>query len=53
MKKGSPGFDIVTINMAIMDIPTIEPLVRALPKLLAKDGMYGNPNITVITFGAD
>jgi hypothetical protein len=40
MKKGSPGFDIVTINMAIMDIPTIEPLVRALPKLLAKDGMY-------------
>ena len=31
--------------MAIMDIPTIEPLVRALPKLLAKDGMYVIPNL--------
>ena len=33
--------------MAIMDIPTIEPLVRALPKLLAKGGMY----VTSSTFG--
>ncbi|KAK4448645.1 S-adenosyl-L-methionine-dependent methyltransferase [Podospora aff. communis PSN243] len=39
-QASSAGFDIVTINMAIMDIPTIEPLVRALPKLLAKDGVF-------------
>ena len=26
--------------MAIMDIATIEPLAKALPKLLAKGGVY-------------
>ncbi|KAK0634101.1 S-adenosyl-L-methionine-dependent methyltransferase [Immersiella caudata] len=39
-QASSAGFDIVTINMAIMDIPTIDPLARALPKLLAKDGVF-------------
>ncbi|RYC59308.1 hypothetical protein CHU98_g6921 [Xylaria longipes] len=34
------GFDVVIMNMAIMDIPTIEPLAAALPKLLKKDGVF-------------
>lgn len=33
------GFDIVIMNMAMMDVSTIEPLAAALPKLLKKDGM--------------
>ncbi len=33
------GFDVVLMNMAIMDIATLEPLAAALPKLLAKDGV--------------
>lgn len=33
------GFDVVLINMALMDISTLEPLADALPKLLKKDGM--------------
>jgi 2-polyprenyl-3-methyl-5-hydroxy-6-metoxy-1,4-benzoquinol methylase len=32
------SFDIVVINMAIMDIPTLEPLAGALPRLLKKNG---------------
>ncbi|KAK1755381.1 S-adenosyl-L-methionine-dependent methyltransferase [Echria macrotheca] len=38
--EGEKTFDIVTISMAIMDIATLDPLVRALPKLLAKDGIF-------------
>ncbi|KAI0541440.1 S-adenosyl-L-methionine-dependent methyltransferase [Xylaria digitata] len=34
------GFDIVVMNMAIMDISTIEPLAAVLPKLLKKDGIF-------------
>ncbi|KAI0970835.1 S-adenosyl-L-methionine-dependent methyltransferase [Xylaria arbuscula] len=34
------GFDVIIINMAIMDISTIEPLAAALPKLLKKDGIF-------------
>ncbi|KAI1419332.1 S-adenosyl-L-methionine-dependent methyltransferase [Xylaria sp. FL1777] len=34
------GFDVVIINMAIMDISTIEPLAAALPKLLKKNGIF-------------
>ncbi|KAI0425812.1 S-adenosyl-L-methionine-dependent methyltransferase [Xylaria sp. FL1042] len=34
------GFDVVIMNMAMMDISTIEPLATALPKLLKKDGMF-------------
>ncbi|KAI1311856.1 S-adenosyl-L-methionine-dependent methyltransferase [Xylaria venustula] len=34
------GFDVVIINMAIMDISTVEPLAAALPKLLKKDGIF-------------
>ncbi|OJD28249.1 hypothetical protein ACJ73_00351 [Blastomyces percursus] len=30
-------FDIVIMNMAIMDIPTLEPLAAALPKLLKQN----------------
>jgi hypothetical protein len=30
------------MNMAIMDVPTIKPLVAALPQLLKKDGKYAN-----------
>lgn len=32
-------FDVVLINMAIMDVATLEPLARALPGLLAEDGV--------------
>lgn len=35
----SGGFDIILINMAIMDISTIEPLAKAIPGLLKKDGV--------------
>ncbi|PGH21401.1 hypothetical protein AJ80_03318 [Polytolypa hystricis UAMH7299] len=31
-------FDIITMNMATMDISTLEPLAAALPKLLKKNG---------------
>ncbi|KAI8630740.1 S-adenosyl-L-methionine-dependent methyltransferase [Xylariaceae sp. FL1651] len=34
------GFDVVIVNMALMDISTIEPLAGALPKLLKKDGIF-------------
>ncbi|CAI4212030.1 unnamed protein product [Parascedosporium putredinis] len=33
------GFDVVLINMAIMDIETLDPLAEALPKLLKRGGM--------------
>lgn len=33
------GFDIVLINMAIMDIANIEPLAEALLRLLKPDGL--------------
>ena len=33
------GFDVVLINMAIMDIETLQPLADALPKLLKANGM--------------
>ncbi|EHK18169.1 uncharacterized protein TRIVIDRAFT_159901 [Trichoderma virens Gv29-8] len=34
------GFDIVLMNMAIMDVATLDPLADALPKLLKKDGVF-------------
>ncbi|KAK5987958.1 hypothetical protein PT974_12094 [Cladobotryum mycophilum] len=34
------GFDIVLMNMAIMDVSTLDPLADALPKLLKKDGVF-------------
>ncbi|TLD14624.1 hypothetical protein PspLS_11032 [Pyricularia sp. CBS 133598] len=34
------GYDVILMNMAIMDVPTLEPLVEALPKLLKKDGIF-------------
>ncbi|KAH6656275.1 S-adenosyl-L-methionine-dependent methyltransferase [Truncatella angustata] len=34
------AFDIVLINMAIMDIANIEPLAEALPRLLKPDGVF-------------
>jgi hypothetical protein len=32
------SFDIIIMNMAIMDIATLEPLAAALPRLLKKNG---------------
>ncbi|MCJ1248536.1 hypothetical protein MMC30_005754 [Trapelia coarctata] len=34
------SFDIITMNMVIMDIPTLEPFAAALPGLLKKDGRF-------------
>ncbi|EFY87644.1 methyltransferase type 11 [Metarhizium acridum CQMa 102] len=34
------GFDIVTCNMALMDISDLEPLADALPKLLKRGGIF-------------
>ncbi|KAL7793077.1 S-adenosyl-L-methionine-dependent methyltransferase [Trichoderma ceciliae] len=34
------GFDIVLMNMAMMDVATLDPLADALPKLLKKDGVF-------------
>ncbi|KAI1108281.1 S-adenosyl-L-methionine-dependent methyltransferase [Nemania sp. NC0429] len=36
----SGGFDAIVMNMAIMDVATIEPLAAALPKLLKKGGIF-------------
>jgi len=38
-EKQIGGFDIVLMNMAIMDVATLDPLADALPKLLGKDGV--------------
>lgn len=32
-------FDVVLMNMAIMDVAPLEPLARALPRLLADGGV--------------
>lgn len=32
-------FDVILINMAMMDIATLEPLARAVPRLLAEGGV--------------
>ncbi|KAL0468109.1 S-adenosyl-L-methionine-dependent methyltransferase [Neurospora intermedia] len=37
---GENMFDIVLMNMAIMDVSTLEPLVQALPKLLKPNGVF-------------
>ena len=43
------GFDVVLINMAIMDIETLEPLADALPRLLKKNGMcVDGPDTSVL-----
>lgn len=39
-QQGENMFDIVLMNMAIMDVSTLEPLVQALPKLLKPNGVY-------------
>lgn len=39
MTKQIGGFDIVLMNMAIMDVATLDPLADALLKLLKKDGV--------------
>ncbi|EFQ97754.1 hypothetical protein MGYG_00795 [Nannizzia gypsea CBS 118893] len=36
--KAGETFDIITMNMAIMDVATLEHLANALPKLLKRDG---------------
>lgn len=32
------GFDVITMNMALMDIRELEPLARSLRRLLKQDG---------------
>lgn len=39
LERDHPEFDIIFMNMAIMDVATLEPLARNLPNLLAKDGV--------------
>lgn len=34
------GFDTVTMNMGIMDVPTLTPLASVMSKLLKRDGKY-------------
>ncbi|CAK7228584.1 hypothetical protein SBRCBS47491_006954 [Sporothrix bragantina] len=35
-----PAFDAILMNMAIMDVPTLEPLAAALPRMLAVGGVF-------------
>ncbi|SPO06416.1 uncharacterized protein DNG_09106 [Cephalotrichum gorgonifer] len=39
-ERGREGFDVILMNMAIMDIETLDPLAAALPNLLKKDGVF-------------
>ncbi|KJZ76427.1 hypothetical protein HIM_04156 [Hirsutella minnesotensis 3608] len=39
-QDATQGFDVVLINMAIMDIETLDPLADALPRLLKKNGIF-------------
>ncbi|EPE08380.1 methyltransferase type 11 [Ophiostoma piceae UAMH 11346] len=39
LSRGLP-FDAILMNMAIMDVPTLEPLAAALPKLLPIGGVF-------------
>lgn len=39
MLTSKAGFDIVLMNMALMDVSDLEPLAAALPKLLRRDGV--------------
>lgn len=38
-EKKRGGFNVILMNMAIMDVATLEPMVKALPLLLAEDGV--------------
>ncbi|KAK8130357.1 hypothetical protein PG999_002737 [Apiospora kogelbergensis] len=40
LKSNPGGFDVILLNMAIMDIADINPLAKALPKLLKPDGVF-------------
>lgn len=40
LKLGEGCFDSAVSNMVLMDIPTIEPLFEALPKLLKNNGTF-------------
>ncbi|KAK2761226.1 hypothetical protein FQN54_001748 [Arachnomyces sp. PD_36] len=40
VESGGGGFDIITMNMAIMDIPTLDPIAAALPRLLRNGGRF-------------
>ncbi|KAK8862574.1 S-adenosyl-L-methionine-dependent methyltransferase [Apiospora arundinis] len=40
LKSEPEGFDVVLLNMAIMDIADLNPLAKALPKLLKADGVF-------------
>ncbi|KAK3375683.1 S-adenosyl-L-methionine-dependent methyltransferase [Lasiosphaeria ovina] len=38
--EGSQRFDVVLVNMALMDVATLEPLAMALTRLLGPDGVF-------------
>lgn len=38
-EEGEGRFDVVVMNMALMDVATLEPLADALPRVLKKGGM--------------
>lgn len=38
--RASAGFDIIVMNMAIMDVASLEPLAQALPRLLKPNGAF-------------
>jgi len=38
-RLGGERFDVILINMAIMDVATLDPLAQALPRLLKEDGV--------------
>ncbi|KAK1773796.1 S-adenosyl-L-methionine-dependent methyltransferase [Copromyces sp. CBS 386.78] len=38
--EGHSKFDIVLMNMAIMDVSTLEPLVETLPRILKPNGVF-------------
>ncbi|CAH0024688.1 unnamed protein product [Clonostachys rhizophaga] len=39
-EKAAGGFDIVLMNMALMDVAELEPLATALPTILNEDGVF-------------
>ncbi len=37
---GNTNFDVIVCNMALMDMPDIEPLAKAIPALLRRNGRF-------------
>ncbi|KAK8133803.1 hypothetical protein PG984_005815 [Apiospora sp. TS-2023a] len=47
------GFDVILLNMAIMDIADLNPLAKALPKLLKPDGVFVATLLHPVFFTSD